>query len=259
MRPGVADYFDRYQTIPGWFFAEDFRLFDLLLSSQGAGNLVEIGAYQGASAILLGLHVRPDEILTVCDLFGAVGGDDANRAESQHWYGDLTREKFERNYLSVLPALPAIVEGSSVEILEHVDPATCRFVHIDGSHLYGYVRSDVQAARTMLKPSGIVAVDDWRTEHTPGVTLAVMEQVAAGELHPIAITRHKFYGGFNDALAAEARRTVMDWAATELAVELHVEHVRGLPWPRITAVVPPTPKRTLPRRIVGRLRRDLHL
>lgn len=258
MRPDVADYFGRYRVIRGWLHAEDFRLFDVLLSSQGDGDLVEVGAYHGASAILLGLHTRPAEAFTVCDLFGEAAGDDANRAENESTYADLTREKFERNYLSVLPELPTIVQRSSLEILEHVDEATCRFVHVDGSHLYDYVRSDLQTARAMLQQTGVVAVDDWRMEHTPGVTLAVMEQVAAGELHAIAITRGKFYGVFNEARAVQLRQIVIDWAAAEPSVDLHVEQVGGVAWPRITARVPPVPQRSLPRRIASRLKRELH-
>jgi hypothetical protein len=88
----------------------------------------------------------------------------------------------------------------------------------------------------MLKADGIVAVDDWRTEHTPGVTLAAMQQVAAGELHAIAITRHKFYGVFEDSLAAEVLRAVTDWAATDPGVEVHVDPVRREQWPRIGAI-----------------------
>jgi cephalosporin hydroxylase len=257
VRPDVADYFGRYETIPGWFLPEDFRLFDLLLESQSDGNLVEIGAYHGKSAILLGLHARPGDLVTVCDLFGAAAGDDANRAENEDSYAGLTRGEFERTYLSVLPELPAIVQASSLEILEHVDEATCRFVHVDGSHLYENVRSDLQAARAMLQPNGVVVVDDWRWEHTPGVTLAVMEQVAAGELHAIAITRAKFYGVFNEALAARLRQDVIDGVAAEPSLHLHVEQVGGVAWPRITPHEPPTPHRTLPRRILSRSKREL--
>jgi hypothetical protein len=44
---------------------------------------VEIGACYGKSAILLSLHTRPGEILTVCDLFGGPADDDANRVENK--------------------------------------------------------------------------------------------------------------------------------------------------------------------------------
>lgn len=258
MGPDVADYFGRYKSVPGWFYEQDFRLFDFLLSSQAGGDLVEIGAYQGASAILLGLHTRPDETLTVCDLFGMPEDDAPNREESELLYGDLSRESFEHNYLSVLPKLPTILQTSSLEILEHVRPATCRFVHIDGSHLYDFVRSDIQAARTMLKPDGIVALDDWRQPHTPGVNVAVMEQVVARELHPIAITGGKFYGSWNDSLALAQRNAVMNWVAAVPRLKLHVEPVRGEEWPRIAMSGPPETKRTIPQRALTRLQRELH-
>ena len=48
MRSDVADYFERYRSIPGWFFPADFRLFDFLLSSQAGGDLAEIGVYEAS-------------------------------------------------------------------------------------------------------------------------------------------------------------------------------------------------------------------
>ena len=82
MRPDVAEYLSSYRTIRGWLSPEDVYVFDFLLDSQGGGDLVEIGAYEGASAILIGLHKRPDETFTVCDLFGLSLGDAAHREES---------------------------------------------------------------------------------------------------------------------------------------------------------------------------------
>jgi hypothetical protein len=257
MQPDVADYFGYYESIPGWFFAADFRLFDFLLSLEATGDLAEVGAYKGASAILLGLHRRPNETLTICDLFEMPAMDAPNRGESESWYSDLTRGAFERNYLRVLPELPTILQVSSLEILDHVSPATCRFVHVDGSHLYDYVQSDIRAARAILKPDGILALDDWCSWDTPGVAVAVMEQLVAGELHAIATTSAKFYGSWNESVATAMRASVTDWVADSPDLQVHLEPIRGEPWPRITVPAQPTSARTLPKLAVRKLKRGL--
>src|SRR5580765_7902242 len=115
MDAAVGAYFRRRTEIPGWFALEDFLLFDRILGGHASGDLLEIGAFQGASAILIGLHRRGEEVFTVCDLFGTPD-EPANAAESEIYEG-LTRESFERNYLEFVPELPVIVQESSLSIL----------------------------------------------------------------------------------------------------------------------------------------------
>jgi hypothetical protein len=240
MRPDVADYLARRPSeVPGWLAEVDFRLFDWLLSRQGPGDLLEIGAYEGASAILIGLHRREGEVFTVCDLFAVPDESEGNWAESNRWYRDLTRERFESNYLRFIPELPRIVQDTSLEILRHVEPGTCRFVHVDGAHPYAYVRSDMEAARVLLASDGIVVCDDWRERHTPGVTVAVMEALVAGGLQAVAITEGKFYGTWNAALAADLRSAAAAWAETSPDVTVTVETIQGDAWPRISPTKPP--------------------
>ena len=178
--------------------------------------------------------------------------------EAAVWYGDLTRNAFERNYLSVLAELPAIVQRPSSEIVHHVAAGSCRFVHVDGSHLYEYVRADLDAARTILAPDGIVVVDDWRTEHTPGVMVAVMERVTARELHPIVLTRHKLYAVWDPELAQSLRRRIVEWASSEDLLHLHVVPVGREQWPRLAAIEVTVPDRPLLTRVVGYVRRLVH-
>jgi hypothetical protein len=232
MRADIQTYFDERQ-VPGWFFAEDFLIFDHLLSAQSdSGDLLEIGAFQGASAILLGLHLRPGEVLTVCDLFESPE-DEENRVESSPWYGGLTRGSFEQNYLAWLPELPTVVQGSSLSITEHVKPSSCRFVHIDGCHLYDFARSDLDAARALQTPDGVVACDDWRSQHTPGVTFAVVESVTQGLLFPIAITEAKLYGSWDEVTANERRTELIQWARADSRLAVDVQAVAGIQLPRV--------------------------
>jgi len=174
------------RDVPGWFPPLDQMLFSWFLERQEKpGDLLELGAYMGKSAILLGQHLRDGESFTVCDLFGGEAPDGANRAETTKSYASLTRQAFERNYLSFHDVLPRVIEGPTSVVPGEVAPGTCRFVHIDASHLYEHVYGDIGAAREILLPEGIVVLDDFRSEHTPGVSVAVWEAVLNRGLRPI--------------------------------------------------------------------------
>ncbi|MFJ4785415.1 class I SAM-dependent methyltransferase [Streptomyces sp. NPDC088794] len=191
------------EDVAGWFPPLDQILFTWLLERQEAhgfrGDLLELGAYLGKSAILLGHHRQDGEEFTVCDLFGGEAPDGANRAETRKSYSSLTRQAFERNYLAFHDTLPRVIEAPSSVIRTEVDPGTCRFVHIDASHLYEHVRDDIGAARDLLLPDGIVVLDDFRSEHTPGVSVATWEAVLNRGLRPICLSTQKLYGTWGDA------------------------------------------------------------
>ena len=188
--------------VEGWFYPRDQAVMTWLLDrqerSEPAGDLLELGSYLGKSAILIGTHLRAGERFTVCDLFGSAPTDDANQREQNGSYRTLTRQGFERNYLAFHPELPAVVQSTTDQITEHVASGSCRFVHVDASHLWEHVHGDIEAARELLRPDGLVVCDDYRSEHTPGVAAAVWTAVANGGLRPICVTGNKFYGTWGD-------------------------------------------------------------
>ncbi|MEU9590544.1 class I SAM-dependent methyltransferase [Streptomyces sp. NPDC048193] len=195
--------------VPGWFWPLDQVLFSWFLERQETagtrGDLLELGAYLGKSAILLGHHLQDGEKLTVCDLFEADAPDEANRAESAKSYSTLTRQAFERNYLSFHDSLPVIVQAPSSAITGEVAPGTCRFAHIDASHLYEHVAGDIGAVRDLLLPEGIVVLDDYRTEHTPGVAVAAWEAVLNRGLRPVCLSTQKLYATWGDPEPVQER------------------------------------------------------
>jgi hypothetical protein len=193
----------RLDDVPGWFPALDQTLFDWFLDRQEAagmrGDLLEIGVYMGKSAIFLGRHLRQGERYTVCDLFEGDAPDEANKAESTKSYSSLTRQAFEENYLAFHDELPRILEGPSSIVPDEVEPRSCRFVHIDASHLYDHVYNDIGAAHDLLLPGGIVVLDDFRSEHTPGVSIAAWEAVLNRGLRPVCLSTQKLYATWDDA------------------------------------------------------------
>ncbi|MFF2626393.1 class I SAM-dependent methyltransferase [Kitasatospora griseola] len=217
--------------VPGWFFRVDREVFGWLLTRQTAagvtGDLLEMGAYLGRSAILLGNHLHPGETFTVCDLFDADAPDGDNSAEMTMSYrSTLTRRAFEINYLAFHPELPVIVQAPTSVLADGRIPTdSCRFVHIDASHLYEHVAGDIRVARDALAENGVVALDDYRAPHTPGVSAAVWEAVFTLGLKPVLLTPEKFYGTWGDADAVRADLLARDWRGD--GFRLDEEHFAG--------------------------------
>jgi predicted O-methyltransferase YrrM len=199
-------------AVPGWFGGMDVEAFRSLLAESAAwgsgGDLAELGVYHGKSAVLIGSYLAPGEIFTVIDLFGANAEGAANSRENTEQYLNLTRTQFETAYEGIHGELPVVVQGLSSAITDHASHGTHRFVHIDASHLYENVVQDLAAARTLLKPDGVVVLDDYRTEHTPGVAAAAWQAVGKG-LHPFLLTPAKMYATWGDP--EPWQKAVDDW------------------------------------------------
>ena len=234
--------------IPGWFRQVDRDLFRTLLSwqvvNEPPGDLVELGCYLGKSAVVIGEAQQEGETFTVCDLFGDEAPDNANMTENEVSYPSLNRQQFERNYLQFCSPLPVVLQMPSSEILEHVKPDSVRFVHVDASHLYEHVAGDVESARTMLRPGGIVVFDDHRSEHTPGVAAAVWGAMLNSGLEPIVLTAKKWYGTWDDPTVA--RQVVRDWVASDPRYALDVQDIDGHEILRVISApkAPPAPAGT---------------
>ncbi len=194
--------YKQIEAIPGWFRRMDMELFRLLLDASeehlGGGDLAELGAYLGKSAALMGCSLKPGETFTVIDLFSAEATTDDNQSENEEQYAELSQEAFEGYYRTVHDELPVVVRAPSEEIVKHAAHGTHRFVHIDASHLYEHVVADIAAARTLLKPGGVVVFDDYRAPHTPGVAAAVWRETTR-DLTPFALSQNKLYATFGDA------------------------------------------------------------
>jgi hypothetical protein len=219
----------RLDDVRGWFPVLDQTLFEWFLDRQESsgvrGDLLEIGVFMGKSAIFLGRHLQDGERFTVCDLFEGDAPDDANRAESTKSYSALTRQKFEANYLSFHTALPRVLQGPSSIVPGEVASRSCRFVHVDGSHLYEHVYGDIGAAQDILLPGGIVVLDDFRSEHTPGVSVAAWEAVLNRGLNPICLSTQKLYGTWGDP--EPVQEDLLAMAGGRDDCHLSVQHAAG--------------------------------
>ncbi|WP_432097058.1 class I SAM-dependent methyltransferase [Streptomyces sp. bgisy100] len=202
LTPATTQRPGRLNDVKGWFPSLDQVLFHYFLSRQerldARGDLMELGAFMGKSAIFTAGFLREGERFTVCDLFDAPAPDERNAAEARKSYPTLTRLAFEQNYLAFHDTLPDVIQGPTSVVPAHVEPDSCRFVHVDASHLYEHVAGDIDTARMALVPDGLVVLDDYRSEHTPGVAAAVWEAVFNRGLRPVCLSTQKLYGTWGD-------------------------------------------------------------
>jgi predicted O-methyltransferase YrrM len=225
-----AEYLDQIEGVPGWFHPEDRSVFVGLNQIQRecsvSGNVLEIGAYKGKSAILLGYELKSGERLVICDLFGVPPETAEERRENEQHYRDLGRGAFESNYLRFHPELPQILQCSSTQL--DLEPRSFRFIHVDGSHQYDVVRKDIETATRLLTDDGVIALDDYRTFHTPGVAAAVWTSIAAGIVTPICVTPWKLYaiaGGRPDRIGWVSR--LKQWVKEQPGMQVEGELVSG--------------------------------
>ena len=218
---------DGRNSVPGWFFRTDAMLFDAIDAAQRTagitGDILEVGCYQGASAILLGYVQNPSERFIVCDIFDGVPIGPEGGAERDRFYMDLSRQSFESNYLKFHDTLPEIVAGPSESLADQGLGRSFRLIHIDGSHAYDIVRSDLLLAKRLLAPGGVVVFDDIVSMHTPGVTAAVWEGVIRDELIPLFQSR-KLYGTWGTPLHVDIPEELPSYPHHVLGhTMLHVE------------------------------------
>jgi SAM-dependent methyltransferase len=216
-------------TVEGWFVRLDADLFSAVDRWQRdagvTGDLLEIGAYQGRSAILLGFLAREGEQLVICDLFEDQEPT-ATTTGDRGLYDALQRTRFERNFLRFHDALPLIHQTPSRDLEPRLAGGTFRFVHIDGSHLFDPVVSDIALSRRLVAPGGVVVLDDWCTPRMPGVAAAAWDAILHEELRPFAFTGDKLYASWSADPFPDAS-TVADWFSGDPAVLAELHEVDG--------------------------------
>lgn len=197
-RPEKTELTKQVESIPGWFSHQDQAIFEILLAYQNSinllGDLLEIGVYLGKSAVVLGAYRKRDEEVVVCDLFLNASNSEHNDDENSFSYSDLTRPTFERNYQRARGELPRILECSSLNLGSNLKNQKFRFIHVDGSHLYEIVKHDLDfAIDALISQGGIIVMDDFRAQHTIGVSALLWKAIFDGKLQPIIFSAAKAY------------------------------------------------------------------
>jgi methyltransferase family protein len=228
---GAEQHFKDLQKIPGWFWPVDMFLFagiDQLQKAEGlTGDVLEIGTYQGKSAILLGYFLQAHEELIVCDTFESEAIGEHNLTENQKYYTNLQRQTFEKNFAQFHSRPPRIFACSSTDLIKHLPESnTFRFIHIDGSHLYDVVREDIRLSQQLLGDNGVVVFDDYRSPHTPGVAAALWDAVLHESLHPFCLSPSKMYAYWGNQPPFDLKR-FYGWLQGQGFFQVNESIVRG--------------------------------
>ena len=214
---GATGYIDRLYEVPGMIAPLDANLFIHLSEAQGKridkGDLLEIGAWFGRSAILLGYLRGAGERLHVCDLFETIPPTEAGRHELVQGNADTaSRDEFEGNFRRFHSDPPVVHQCPSSELATELQ-SSVRFVHIDGSHTYEAVVEDIALARGIVPDGGLVVFDDFSNIGHPGVAAGLWPSLARREFEPFALTPAKLYATVGASHAAAYRGAVEAFAA----------------------------------------------
>lgn len=203
--------------VAGWFEQVDADVFLAIMTRQDYGDVLEIGTYLGDSAIPMGDAVRDGERFVVCDLWEDVFVTDGLDPKDVMHYKGLTLDRFLANWDRLHGWRPDIRKCDSLFL--DLTNREFRFCHIDGCHMYEYVTADIKLAAAHTSGFGVLAMDDYRREHVPGVGAAIWHLQQQGVIFPFLSTANKLYACNNPRAALQwykvMRRVALesDWDA----------------------------------------------
>jgi hypothetical protein len=164
MTATLQRYFGAARSVDGWFLDEAAAAWDCLLQFQQAakitGNLLEIGVWNGKSALMSVLHAGAGEIQLLVDprdLKEAM-------ANLRQLRADATIDAFQK------PSRALFKHPEYRNML-----SSFRWIHIDGRHSAQDVSVDLRLADDLLNDMGMVVLDDFFHEGYPQVTQAVYQ------------------------------------------------------------------------------------
>ncbi|UPY35802.1 class I SAM-dependent methyltransferase [Sediminicoccus sp. KRV36] len=178
LSPRLESYLDRdYARIRGMSSRFAARVVAHLMAAQAAagitGGAAEIGTFEGRFFIAMGLSLAPGE-----RLFGA---------DSFDWPDDQVEQRLRANMaaMGVDVAAHTIWRGDSrilapAEILAALG-GKARIIHVDGDHTDGALTADLALAVQVVRPDGLIVLDDMLHPIYPLLILTVQRFLDA---HP---------------------------------------------------------------------------
>lgn len=216
-------YIEASRSVDGWFLDEAAAAWDCLLqfqlSARMTGNLLEIGVWNGRSAMMSVLHAGAGEILLLVD------PRDMKEAMShlRQIRADATIDVFQK------PSRSLFKHPEYRNML-----SSFRWIHIDGKHSAQDANVDLRLADELLNDTGMVVVDDFFHPDYPQVTQAVYQYLFShphsfslvlcghgkGYLcRPLAVAKYADYvrSGLHRDMAARGYNQLTIWKSTETA------------------------------------------
>lgn len=123
------------------------------------GRVVEVGCWEGRSTVTLAHAVEPEAVCAVDTWNGSPGEISADLAKQRDVHAAFLENVSRLTAGNVKPyreSWRSFFEREQVPI---------RFLHIDAEHSYKEVRDNIEAARPLMVPGGVICGDD--AHHDP--------------------------------------------------------------------------------------------
>lgn len=193
----IKRYYKKCRKIEGWFDPVDALIFKILsdyqISKSITGDILEIGVYKGKSAVFLGKLLQTRETFFAADLFDSTAENLSNIVEVDSSYLKYNAAEFSSTFHKYTNIKAEILMGDSINLYSKIESNRFRLIHVDGSHLFENFSIDLENAMKTLQVDGIIAIDDYRSYHTPGVSMKLWSLISKHELYPIVCTKRKMY------------------------------------------------------------------
>lgn len=199
MKSGETSFLERYANafaeIEGMFQLDAALLFlayNELIRERGiAGNVLEIGVHHGLSTITVAAMRGDGAQLYAVDLFEDLQEENISNSGSGNY------AKFRRNLGAFFDDLDFLApfKGNSAALQPDDLGDAYSFCHVDGGHSDEETYHDLVLCAALLRPGGLLALDDYFNPAFPGVSEGAVRfnLTHPGALTPLAI-------GFNKVL-----------------------------------------------------------
>lgn len=187
----VQAYLDAVDSIEGSFETDNaflFMAYNQLIAAEGiSGDVLEIGVYQGKSALVVASLRGDGRRFVAVDLFES--GSNLSGASPQSQATFLaTMKRFHGSTEFIRP-----IAGPSAALTASDLGTKFSFCHIDGGHSPEETYRDLELGCQILMPGGLLALDDYFNPATPGVCEGAIafRHDHREALKPLAIGRNK--------------------------------------------------------------------
>ena len=179
----TTDLLHKVAATPGMItLRRAMYLYWLSYAGSVAGDVIEIGSWQGRSTIALAQGCADSEngVVHAIDTFRGNPGNESMYVVGAEDRSDL-EPNFHRNIAAAGVADRVVTHAmSSTEAVDEVAAAVngVRMMYIDGEHSYDAVKEELDLYAPLLSPGGLLTFDDYSTRY-PGVADAIHEHLAA--------------------------------------------------------------------------------
>lgn len=179
-----------HEKVNGWFSPDAMRIIkalsDIQTNNNIHGDILEIGVYQGKSAIFLSMLLTEYDCLWAVDTF----------EPDELYYGLNKQAIFIDNIKNILSPeyigrQIKIQRRTSSDFFKSEYDDLYRLIHIDGSHERKDVINDLYQSSDRLLYKGLIILDDLFNPQHPGVMEGFMEYALQHPCYPLIIGHNK--------------------------------------------------------------------